>query len=924
MPPADWQMRSRPEPPAHPQIQPNRLQLPHASHSDRGIDDDHEDDRDRHDSIAKSPSTAIIPSTLDMRLERQGLAVRHASQSGTFHTPINNFFYSKYRYMPLDPKRSEIRLLRVFPRKSYLDHITDQPAWKRPITAAGLPIELESDAMSTFMTNILHLSHSQRNSPIIACEILDKTALARKDGQYCTLSYCAGSPSKTALILVDGYPFNAFENLEHAMDNALACWSARNPQRELLLWVDQICINQQDLDERANQVKLMKEIYRRSNETFVCLSNPQLSGCLDWVPQDVQATTRAIQDASSAITNADTEAAQLLDPVSDLKKDLRKALLQPRMAVGHYSSGRSVDPTNQTKELDAWLANFRNFLSSPWWRRAWIFQEYVLSSRPFFLSESKSVFCDQIVPLIEFIGSELVQYLDSLAYELDAKVQEKVAKYEESKRRYDEEMRIYDARMSEYQAVVEEEWLQNLQEQNIMRGQYVEQRAGQLEKRGAELEEKKSQANPLDLVERWRLGRQETGLNALKGSLVTTLTRQGYEDALPVDSQLWHQALKPGDWVFSERDLSVTKDILRLTESRDGRTVSGSYVMISGRDRKDIREQRDRLKHLNSTPKDPQSFQSMKPPPQKPTPLPAEAVPVQEADEWHNRKGRIASLQEHIKGLDAAPIGSVLNGRVRKMGRKADLKQLLSHSRNCLSSDDRDRVYAFLGLGHRGYAISPMYSAQNTIIHVLLETAKQILIHDRSLDLLEYVNHGRDRLGHLLPSWVPDWTSKYEESGLEEYVAMCIEMHGKRPFCASKSSPWTPEFHSDENDMSNLDLKVRGTLVDIIDDTAGQVEGFPRLSQYMLPDGRQVVAVSTVLEEDQVWVLHGSSKPVVLRPEICDDNAFAYISNAVIFASEGDGGAVSSPEHHDKNCCLSKIMFGEELGNKPVAEIWLH
>jgi hypothetical protein len=279
------------------------------------------------------------------------------------------------------------------------------------------------------------------------------------------------------------------------------------------------------------------------------------------------------------------------------------------------------------------------------------------------------------------------------------------------------------------------------------------------------------------------------------------------------------------------------------------------------------------------------------------------------------------SLQKHIKGLDAAPISSVLTGRMKKMGKQSDLKRLLSQSRNCLASDPRDRVYAFLGLAHQGYAISPVYSAEYTIIHVLLETAKQILVYEGNLDLLEYVNHGRANLGHLLPSWVPDWTSKYEETGLEAYAAMCIEMHERRSFCASKSPRWAPEFQKDEHDTSNLDLKVKGTLVGIIDDKFGPVEGFPCLSRYVLPGGRQVVAVSTVLEEDQVWVLNGSSKPVVLRPEARDDSAFAYMSSAVVFVSEED--TANSPEYSGQHSCLSKIMFGEEL-DEPAVDIWLH
>jgi hypothetical protein len=179
-----------------------------------------------------------------------------------FYTPANESFYTAQPYTRLNQKLKEFRLLRVFPKRPYWQHYETRPNW---------------DAS--------HASRLDRNQCLIACEI-EKTSLARIGDNYATLSYCAGDPQKTAVVLVDGIPFNAFANLEHAIDRLLAHWSSIHPEGEsLLLWADQISINQSDKDERSEQVQIMRDIYRRSAETYVCISVPKTEDCLSWVPR---------------------------------------------------------------------------------------------------------------------------------------------------------------------------------------------------------------------------------------------------------------------------------------------------------------------------------------------------------------------------------------------------------------------------------------------------------------------------------------------------------------------------------------------------------------------------------------------------------------------------------------------------------------
>ncbi|KAJ4188576.1 hypothetical protein NW767_011864 [Fusarium falciforme] len=84
---------------------------------------------------------------------------------------------------------------------------------------------------------------------------------------------------------------------------------------------------------------------------------------------------------------------------------------------------------------------------------------------------------------------------------------------------------------------------------------------------------------------------------------------------------------------------------------------------------------------------------------------------------------------------------------------------LLARSQGFKASDDRDRIYAFLGLAHSGYAITPDYSASNTLCHVLTETTKNIILFENRLNVLSALGTYRCSRRPGLPSWVVDWTS---------------------------------------------------------------------------------------------------------------------------------------------------------------------
>lgn len=82
---------------------------------------------------------------------------------------------------------------------------------------------------------------------------------------YCALSYVWGSVQRNAAILLDGFKFPVTEALLTALQNL------RKPRSTLLIWIDQLCINQEDDHERSHQVSIMKHIFNRATKIYVWL-----------------------------------------------------------------------------------------------------------------------------------------------------------------------------------------------------------------------------------------------------------------------------------------------------------------------------------------------------------------------------------------------------------------------------------------------------------------------------------------------------------------------------------------------------------------------------------------------------------------------------------------------------------------------------
>jgi hypothetical protein len=193
---------------------------------------------------------------------------------------------------------------------------------------------------------------------------------------FFALSYAWGDGDTRKPLLVNGHPFRATQNLHNALsqirqhaptlqkivrrESASESWTFQ-------LWVDALCINQEDVDERSSQVPRMKDVYARAYNV------------LAWLGTTEEASLRA--DGYSLFLH---EAFRLkrTDP-----------LLEP-------TGPKLSEYLNEWGEDRAYIELFMvpfQVTSLPWFDRVWVIQEYALARRPPWALLGSGVFTLEVI-----------------------------------------------------------------------------------------------------------------------------------------------------------------------------------------------------------------------------------------------------------------------------------------------------------------------------------------------------------------------------------------------------------------------------------------------------------------------------------------------------------------------------------------------
>jgi hypothetical protein len=237
---------------------------------------------------------------------------------------------------------------------------------------------------------VLHILPGAVQAPL-KCKLVH--CKLRSSIAYDALSYCAGDPNDTRQIILNGYPFKTFRSTHEAL------LRFRSAVEVVVMWIDQICINQTDIAERDSQVLLMRDRYKCASHTHVWLgpaaTEPPNKLAFDLIHEFVHKHRSRLREAIWAfgisqpgfeeyIQNRRTfrqKHGRALDEwYSTLtSKDREKHILQIRQCSSLQIFAKWSDDLRSSPDFARQLDALSNLFQRDWWSRCWIVQEVVVS-----------------------------------------------------------------------------------------------------------------------------------------------------------------------------------------------------------------------------------------------------------------------------------------------------------------------------------------------------------------------------------------------------------------------------------------------------------------------------------------------------------------------------------------------------------------
>jgi hypothetical protein len=203
------------------------------------------------------------------------------------------------------------------------------------------PLEATDDSI-----RLLHIQKGCGTDDIV-CQLWESYPDQERGVEYKALSYTWGGSMHTPApglpkVLVDGCEIDITENLHSALRHI------RRQDRDVTLWVDAICINQQDPGEKGHQVRHMGDVYAGAEEVLVWLG---------------PSTTKidALLESISWIDARATEAQAVG------RQDDWRGLCHRFM--NHRPPGIGLEDPSELRQA------VEELLRRPWFTRVWVLQE---------------------------------------------------------------------------------------------------------------------------------------------------------------------------------------------------------------------------------------------------------------------------------------------------------------------------------------------------------------------------------------------------------------------------------------------------------------------------------------------------------------------------------------------------------------------
>lgn len=175
---------------------------------------------------------------------------------------------------------------------------------------------------------------------------------------YEALSYVWGDPTAKARVICNGDVFMATLSLFQALE------SLRLPDSLRVIWADAICVNQDDLDERAEQVGFMGQIFSKAERVVV------------WLGREFEELASAAAASLVIVYDACMEYERTW--MESQETGLKNIELPYKDVSTGFQFYRFVKLPKHEYDGLSWKA-LKMLFDRPWFQRVWCIQEIRLS-----------------------------------------------------------------------------------------------------------------------------------------------------------------------------------------------------------------------------------------------------------------------------------------------------------------------------------------------------------------------------------------------------------------------------------------------------------------------------------------------------------------------------------------------------------------
>jgi hypothetical protein len=244
---------------------------------------------------------------------------------------------------------------------------------------------------------------------------------SQEEHDYEALSYTwateDGDCKRTSQIRCDGTRIWVTKNCE------LALRYLRKENSNRVLWVDAICINQRDNEERGHQVGMMRNVYSKATEVLVWLGESSkemttpdpVAQSLATEEQDTTplliletAVEQERNNGNSTRVNGRSSLSRGSIPVSDLFLDYLHQMVTEMRRIESLGQDPKSSPLYQELKSQMYESSsdglftdlcrgFDDIIQRRWWSRLWVVQEVALAKSATLICSNRAVKYDNLL-----------------------------------------------------------------------------------------------------------------------------------------------------------------------------------------------------------------------------------------------------------------------------------------------------------------------------------------------------------------------------------------------------------------------------------------------------------------------------------------------------------------------------------------------